>query len=49
MDSVLPIELVEAARIDGAHEFRIFNQIVLPLMEAGNCSTGDIHFRCFME
>ena len=29
MDSVLPIELVEAARIDGAHEFRIFNQIVL--------------------
>ena len=25
MDSVLPIELVEAARIDGAHEFRIFN------------------------
>lgn len=33
MDSVLPIELVEAARIDGAHEFRIFNQIVLPLMK----------------
>ena len=33
MDSVLLIELVEAARIDGAHEFRIFNQIVLPLMK----------------
>ena len=33
MDSVLPIELVEAARIDGAHEFRIFNQIVLPRMK----------------
>ena len=33
MDSVLPIELLEAARIDGAHEFRIFNQIVLPLMK----------------
>ena len=33
MDSVLPIELVEAARIDGAHGFRIFNQIVLPLMK----------------
>lgn len=33
MDSVLPIELIEAARIDGAHEFRIFNQIVLPLMK----------------
>ena len=33
MDSVLQIELVESARIDGAHEFRIFNQIVLPLMK----------------
>ena len=32
MDSVLPIELVEAARIDGAHEFRIFNQIVPSLI-----------------
>ena len=28
-----PKELIEAARIDGAHEFRIFNQIVLPLMK----------------
>lgn len=33
MTSVLPIELVEAARIDGAHEFRIFNQIVLPIVK----------------
>jgi multiple sugar transport system permease protein len=33
MESVLPMELIEAARIDGAHEFRIFNQIVLPLMK----------------
>ena len=33
MDSVLPMELIEAARIDGAKEFRIFNQIVLPLMK----------------
>ena len=33
MDSVLPIELVESARIDGAHEVIIFNQIVLPLMK----------------
>ena len=33
MDSVLPSVLVLAARIDGAHEFRIFNQIVLPLMK----------------
>lgn len=33
MDSVLPMELLEAARIDGAKEFRIFNQIVLPIMK----------------
>lgn len=33
MESSLPIELIEAARIDGAHEFRIFNQIVLPIMK----------------
>ncbi|MDF2822247.1 MAG: multiple sugar transport system permease protein [Clostridiales bacterium] len=33
MSSVLPIDMVEAARIDGAHEFRIFNQIVLPIMK----------------
>ncbi len=32
MDSTLSISLVEAARIDGAGEFRIFNTIVLPLM-----------------
>ena len=29
----VPRELEEAARIDGAREFRIFNQIVLPLMK----------------
>ena len=33
MTSVLPIELIEASRIDGAREFRIFNQIVLPIMK----------------
>lgn len=33
MDSVLSLSLVEAARIDGAHEFKIFNTIVLPLMK----------------
>ena len=32
MDSVLSLSLVEAARIDGAGEFRTFNSIVLPLM-----------------
>lgn len=33
MDSVLSMSLIEAARIDGAGEFRIFNTIVLPLMK----------------
>ncbi len=33
MDSVLSKSLIEAARIDGAGEFRIFNTIVLPLMK----------------
>ena len=32
MDSNLPGSLIEAARIDGATEFKIFNSIVLPLM-----------------
>jgi multiple sugar transport system permease protein len=30
--SSFPLELVEATRIDGAHEFMIFNRIVLPIM-----------------
>ncbi|SDZ83762.1 multiple sugar transport system permease protein [Lachnospiraceae bacterium NK3A20] len=33
MDSVLSLSLVEAARIDGAGEYLIFNRIVLPLMK----------------
>ena len=33
MDSALPIEIVEAARIDGSYEFRVFNTIVLPIMK----------------
>ena len=33
MDSSLSISLVEAARIDGAGEFHIFNTIVFPLMK----------------
>lgn len=33
MDSSLPHELLESARIDGAGEFRIFNTIALPLMK----------------
>lgn len=33
MESTLPKELLEAARMDGAGEFRTFNQIALPLMK----------------
>lgn len=32
MDSNLPHELIEAARIDGCGEFRIFNTVAFPLM-----------------
>jgi putative aldouronate transport system permease protein len=35
MKSSVPDELIEAARIDGAGEFRIFFQIVIPLCKAG--------------
>jgi multiple sugar transport system permease protein len=33
MESSLSLEIVEAGRIDGAGEFKIFNQIVLPLLK----------------
>jgi multiple sugar transport system permease protein len=33
MDSTLPMEIVEAARIDGSGEFHTFNSIVLPVMK----------------
>lgn len=33
MDSNLPLEIVEAARIDGCSEFRTFNSIILPIMK----------------
>lgn len=32
MDGSLPLEIVEAARMDGANEFRTFNQIILPIL-----------------
>jgi len=31
-DSVVPISIVESARIDGSSEFRTFNYIVLPIL-----------------
>lgn len=33
LEATLPMELVEAARIDGSGEFSIFNRIVLPIMK----------------
>jgi multiple sugar transport system permease protein len=33
MESSLPLEIVEAARIDGCNEFRIFNQIIMPILK----------------
>lgn len=33
MESSLPIDIVEAARIDGSNEFRTFNEIILPILK----------------
>ena len=33
LESVLPFEMIEAARVDGSGEFRTFNRIVLPIMK----------------
>ena len=33
LEATLPLEMVEAARIDGSNEFRIFNEVVLPIMK----------------
>ncbi len=33
MESNLPLEIIEAARIDGSSEFRTFNTMVVPLMK----------------
>lgn len=41
----LPAELAEAARIDGASEFRIFWQVYLPLAKAGLAVLGIFSFQ----
>lgn len=33
MESALPLEIIDAARIDGSGEFRTFNRIAVPLMK----------------
>jgi len=40
----IPAELLEAARIDGASEFRIYWQIVLPLLKNGLAALAIIQF-----
>lgn len=36
----IPAELIESAKIDGAGEFRIFIQIILPLLKSGLATIG---------
>ena len=33
MESVLPMEIIDAARVDGSGEFRTFNRIILPMVK----------------
>ncbi|WZL82001.1 carbohydrate ABC transporter permease [Vallitaleaceae bacterium 9-2] len=44
MESILPVAIVEAARIDGAHEFYTFNKIVLPIMKPAMAVQGIFAF-----
>ena len=40
ISTTIPIELFDAAQIDGASEFRIFGSIVIPLSKAGLATLG---------
>ena len=44
MESILSLELVEAARIDGAGEFFTFNRIVLPIMQPARATQAIFAF-----
>ena len=44
MESTLSIEMIEAARIDGAGEFRTFNKIVLPIMKPAMATQAIFQF-----
>lgn len=44
MESSLPIEIVEASRIDGSGEFMTFNRIVLPMMKPALAVQGIFTF-----
>ena len=45
----IPLDLAEAARVDGASLLRIFWSIYLPLAKPGAGSTGDLHLPRFVE
>ena len=45
----IPDELIEAARIDGAGEFRIFVSVIVPLLGPDPGVAGDLHFPRFLE
>jgi multiple sugar transport system permease protein len=44
MESILPVAIVEAARIDGSNEFYTFNKIVLPLVKPAMAVQGIFAF-----
>ena len=44
MEAMLPVEIVEAARIDGSNEFATFNRIVLPIMKPAMAVQGIFTF-----
>jgi ABC-type glycerol-3-phosphate transport system permease component len=45
----IPMELVEAGRIDGASEFYIFHRIILPLSKNAISAIGIFHFLWYWE
>ncbi len=44
MESVVPLEIIEAARCDGSNEFRTFNRIVLPVIKPAIAVQGIFTF-----
>ncbi len=44
MESILPVQIIEAARIDGSHEFNTFNKVVLPIMKPAMAVQGIFSF-----
>lgn len=44
LESVLPLEIVDASRIDGASEFRTFNKVVLPIIRPAMAVQGIFAF-----